>query len=267
MEDSSQQTSTPKPSPNNSSKWVKWHAKQLDTLAWWQELSEVPSQRDVKEFVRRVCASFQLPKVSSHAQGVTNDYSALLAPHSLDRDQFLPIQDIWFRGQDFWLKQPQKTMAYAKVLQYWAEKTQPLTTGKSHQLAESLLELQCEMEPLVMFTDKEVLEELQPSNWVRITPSRTFESVDPLTSWEWSCSRNCRAQARGSFVAACGIGWLKCTATTQVASPSAISTQKVESQQEDIISQWWTAPPGFMEIARSLHGDNSPHVVWASLWN
>ena len=50
-----------------------------------------------------------------------------------------------------------------------------------------------------------------------------------------------------SFAVAHGIGWSKPTATTWAASPSASPTPKVEPQQEDTISQWWTPPPGFMQ--------------------
>ena len=60
--DNSQQTLPPKPSHRNSSEWVTWHAKQLNTSTWWQELSEVPGQSAIQEFVRRVWASFQLPR-------------------------------------------------------------------------------------------------------------------------------------------------------------------------------------------------------------
>ena len=59
-----------------------------------QELREVPSQDNVQEFPRRVWASFQVPKARCHAPKVNNDYSAPLAPHYLDRDQFLPLQDM-----------------------------------------------------------------------------------------------------------------------------------------------------------------------------
>ena len=37
---------------------------------------------------------------------------------------------------------PEMTLAYAKALQHWVEKAQPLTPGEPHQLAESVLELQ-----------------------------------------------------------------------------------------------------------------------------
>ena len=110
-------------------------------LTKWQELSEVPSQMDIQEFVRQVQAPFQLPNASSHAQEVTNDCSVLLAPQSLDQDQFLPLSNMKFGGQDYHMKQSQKTLAYTKGLQYWVEKVQPLPAGELCQLVESMLEL------------------------------------------------------------------------------------------------------------------------------
>ena len=101
MEDNPQQTSTPEPSPQNVYEWIGWPTQQVSIPAWWQELWEVPSQDDLWEFARRVWVSFQLPKAGCHAAKVENDYSALPAPHSLDRDCFMPIQDMWFGCQDF----------------------------------------------------------------------------------------------------------------------------------------------------------------------
>ena len=77
-----------------------------------------------------------------------------------------------FGSQDFWLTQCQKTLAYSKALQYRAEKAQLLIPSEPYQLAESMLELWQMMEPLIMFTDEEVLDHVPPSNWVKITPSR-----------------------------------------------------------------------------------------------
>ena len=82
--DDSQQTLLSKPSYTNSSEWVRWCTKQLSTPKWWQELSAVPGQSNIQEFTRRFRASFQLPMVSSHTQGITTNYSAPLAPHSLE---------------------------------------------------------------------------------------------------------------------------------------------------------------------------------------
>ena len=75
--DDSQQTPWPEP-PNNSSEWVKWHAEQLNTPAWWQELSQGPWPEGCWGVCEAGLGSVQLSKVSSHAQEVTNDYSALL---------------------------------------------------------------------------------------------------------------------------------------------------------------------------------------------
>ena len=60
-------------------------------------------------------------------------------------------------SQDFCLGQPRKTWAYAKAVQYRAEKVKPLLPGKPCQLAESVLELRQAMEPLTTFQDSEVL--------------------------------------------------------------------------------------------------------------
>ena len=92
--------STPKPSPNNSSEWVAWQADQVDTPTWWLELSMVPRERDVKEFARKVWASFELLKSSSHTQGTSNDYFAPPAPQSLEWDQFFSYSQhhIWQAG-------------------------------------------------------------------------------------------------------------------------------------------------------------------------
>ena len=80
-------------------------------------------------------------------------------------------------------------------------------------------------------------------------------------SWKQSCSRSYSAWPRGTYVAAHSVGHSKPMATTWVVIPSLVPTQKVESQQEETSSQQQTPPPGFVEIARSLCGDDSPCVV------
>ena len=102
--------------PMEGMEWIKWHPQQLDMPAWWQLLKEVPGQDDLQEFARRVWASFQVPKVRCHASQVDNNHSMPMAHHSLDRDWFLPLPDMWFSSQDFQLTQPQKALAYAKGL-------------------------------------------------------------------------------------------------------------------------------------------------------
>ena len=146
--------------------------------------SEVPSLMDVQEFVRQVQALFQLPKVNRCTQGVDNDYLALPAPQSLDHDQFLPAANMRFDRQDYNMRQCQKTLAYTKALQYWAEKAQLPPPGEPCQMVENMIELWQAMKPLTTFTNAEVLEDTIPSHWIKITSSQISEPVDPLTSWE-----------------------------------------------------------------------------------
>ena len=160
------------------------------------------------------------------------------------------------------MKQPQKTLVYAKALQYWVEKALPSHPGKPCQLAEISWELQHAMEPLATFMDMEVLGDNLPPNWKMINPSRPTEPEwpDQGSLRERSHSRSWRAHARGTFAVTHGMGCSKPTATTWAVSPSPVPTQKVESLQET--SSWqWTSPPGFTEIARSLWGDDPPHPL------
>ena len=59
------------------------------------------------------------------------------------------------------------------------------------------------MELLTTFTDKEVLEDIPLSKWVKILPSRLVESPEQ----ECSHGRTHQACARGSFFAAHGRKW------------------------------------------------------------
>ena len=75
------------------------------------------------------------------------------------------------------------------------------------------------MEPLTTFTDEEVLGDDTPSNWQLITLS-TLKQLDQGGWRERSHSRNCRAHARGSFMAASSAGKSEFIATTGTVSPS-----------------------------------------------
>ena len=100
----------------------------------------------------------------------------------------------------------------------------------------------------MMFTDKEVLEDLQPSNWVKITPSKPVEPAPR----EQSHSRIHRAHASGVFSTAYGEGWPKALTTAQMASKPAATPQLVELKQEDSNHQQPSPLPWFAEIAQSL---------------
>ena len=82
-----------------------------------------------------------MPKVRWYASNTENNYSALTTPHCIKRDVFLPFNNIQFGGQDYHMKQPKKTLAYAKALQQWAEKAQPPMPGEPCQLVECMWEL------------------------------------------------------------------------------------------------------------------------------
>ena len=114
----------------------------LGTPAMWkhhpggQSYGEVPNQMDIPQFTRRVRASFQMPKVRCHANKMESNYLALPTPHCIERDVFLPFNTMKFGGQDYHMKHPHKTLAYAKVLQHWAENAQLPMPGEPCQLAE-----------------------------------------------------------------------------------------------------------------------------------
>ena len=78
-------------------------------------------------------------------------------PQCIEQEAFLPFADGNFASHDYRMKQSQKTLAYAKGLQYLAERAQPPLPGQPHQLAACVNELIECMELLMSFTDEEVL--------------------------------------------------------------------------------------------------------------
>ena len=90
------------------------------------------------------------------------------------------------------MKQPHKTLVYAKTLQFWEEKAQ-LSMPCHTSWQECVWELREAMEHLTTFTDEEVLSNDAPSHWVKITSSRTSEPEEPASSQEQSHNRNRRA--------------------------------------------------------------------------
>ena len=188
-----------------------------------------------------------------------NDYLVPPAPQCIERDAFLPFSTAKFGSQDYCMKQPQKTLAYAKVLQFCVEKAQLPMPGQPHQLAECLQELREAMELLMTFTDEKVLHNDVPSHWVKITSSRTTKPAEPAISWEWSCSRSRRTHAQGSFLVTHSRRPAEPT-TTPVVSSLTISSQRAKSLLGSPSKQQWKPLPSFAEIARSLQGDNSPYI-------
>ena len=162
-------TSMPKdlePSPLYHAEWIEWHTRHVLILCWWEEPVEIPSHEDYQLFTRKVCASFDVLKVGNWAKGGNNDHTPLLAHPSIGKYQFLLPQDRWYGTQDYQLTQSKHTVTYARVLQYWAEKSQMPFPDQAHHLAGSMAELQWVMELLVSFGDEEVFAVAVPSNWM-----------------------------------------------------------------------------------------------------
>ena len=161
----------------------------MDTPASWQELQAIPDVEDHQEFTWKVRASFEVLMAQSWAQGGENDYSAPPAPKCIGNDRFLSPLDPWMGSQDYCLGQPRNTLAYAKMLQYWAERLKLSIPGEPHQLAGCVLELRWAMKPFTNFEDLEVL-------------------GDNTTPWDHDVCHNHQACPRGSFSAAYNGRWL-----------------------------------------------------------
>ena len=131
----------------------------------------IPQKGDVWEFMKRIWASFHMPRDSYHATDGRNNYMVPPALHCVAHNHYLPPPDTRFGAQDFWLKQPKRTLAYATALQHWAKAAKPLQLSEPHQLAEYVKELKRCMRPLTMFTEQQVLLKDPPSPWVMIAPS------------------------------------------------------------------------------------------------
>ena len=186
-----------------------------------------------------------------------NNYMAPPAPPCLDHDAYLPRKDQRFGSWDYCLKQPQKTLAYAKALQHWANLAKPTLLGESHQLVECIKELREWMEPFITFTDAQVFKPIEPLNWVWVTPSKSRETLKPFPHQECSSSRNCGTRMRGVGPTR-GIGHSKLTIPSTVNIPAGSSqktgvpnifTQWVKTQPGSPGMQRWKPPPRFAGIA------------------
>ena len=86
-------------------------------------------------------------------------------PHCIEWDAYLPFGDRPFGSQDYWMKQPQKMLAYTKALQFWVEKALLLQASQPHQVSACVKELRELMELPMTFTNEEVLAKETSSHW------------------------------------------------------------------------------------------------------
>ena len=117
--------------------WLEWQAKQLGTPTWWTELKAIPGIQDPWKLAQKIRASFYIPKVRMRTL-LEPEYTVPPVLRSLDRNAFLPDE---LSYQDMWQQLALLMIAYARSLQYWAEKQSLPRSQNLCPLAESVIEL------------------------------------------------------------------------------------------------------------------------------
>ena len=128
----------PKPTVSDLVGWVTWKAKMCDTPDWWRELSMVPGEEDTMKLARQVWASFQLPCWLQELKEEMATLRTPPAPPCLCLQKFMLPPKLIFASRDIGEVPREKTVVYARVLQYWEEQNNLPTGGKSHLLAEGV---------------------------------------------------------------------------------------------------------------------------------
>ena len=155
-EEKDRRTSSREPPVEEFESWVIWRAQMHDTPDWWQELAEIPGVDDHEKLVQEVWASFQLPQWISKWHQVENYHQAPPALLCLCWKCFLPPPNSKFACQDIGELQWEKTVVFAKALQFWAEKANLPIQGQPCLLAGSIVELTEEMKCYISFTDEDI---------------------------------------------------------------------------------------------------------------
>ena len=135
----------PEPAVLDFTEWVQWKAGKCDTPSWWMEVSVVPGEDNTRELARQVMASFGLPQ---QLHKLDAERATLQAPPALPclcQQTFMPPPDSISASRDIRKVPREKVVAYARALQYWAEKNDPPTGGEPHFLAKGVLELREEV--------------------------------------------------------------------------------------------------------------------------
>ena len=130
----------------------------------------VPGVDNHEKLTCDVWASFQLPQRASEQCWVENDHQAPPALPCLCQRSFLLLSNSNFTCWDIQDLQQEKTVAFTKTLQFWAEKANPPTRGKPHLLAGSVVELWEEMKCYVSFCDEDVFSGIALSEEPPIIP-------------------------------------------------------------------------------------------------
>ena len=164
----------PEPSIKNIKAWLDWQAHQLDMPHWWVELTAISNVENPKELARKIHASFLIPTVRCEAS-LGQGYTASPTPKCLTRNMFLP-NDLSY--QDICQQPLLLTVAYAQVLQYWAEKFRLPVHPDYYPLAMSVVELmQCVREHIT-FYKQDVLQDLGTQPTTRAIGSMELNSAE-----------------------------------------------------------------------------------------
>ena len=144
------------PSVSDVETWLEWQANQLGTPALWMEFQAILGIRDPQRLAQKIRASFYIPEVRMRTL-LEPEYTVPPAPRSLNRNTFLP-DDLSY--QDMWQRPALLMIAYARSLQYWAEKHSLPRSQNLHPLAESVVKLQEVVKEYVTFNHRDVIEGL-----------------------------------------------------------------------------------------------------------
>ena len=117
-------------------------------------VSNSSQKGNVWKFMRRIQASFHMPKECYCTTNGKNYYMVPPALHCMGFDNYLPPLDTRFGTQDYWPKQPKRALAFAKALQQCIKVAKPPQPGKPCHLAECVKEQRRCMRPLTTFTEQ-----------------------------------------------------------------------------------------------------------------
>ena len=128
-----------------------------DIPNWYAELSTVPLE-DTEKLAWQVRASFRLPKCMHELNPEEALFHAPLAPPCLHWQKFLPPITSAFACRDIQEIPREKTIAYARSLQCFAEQYNLPRKDQPHPLVKSMIKLREEVKFYLSFMDEEVFE-------------------------------------------------------------------------------------------------------------
>ena len=211
---------------------------------------QIPSHKDYQEFAWEVHASFEVPAAWNWEKKMKNHYTPPPAHFSVMKHYFLLSMKEEFATQDIHLAQSQNTIAYMRVLQYWAELVQSPVPSQPCSLVESMWELKQVMEPLISFGEEEVFVTIAPSNWMEVAPPQSLETtLQPPLETQKSPWLSTQAHLRGPITMTQSEGQHTVTVKQTPATKEALGTTSCQLLTD---SQLPCQPPEFTKIVQIL---------------